>query len=400
MRITGATSILTAALAALVPCFGSSTATAAAFSSIAGKFECADIGNSGRCARVIEASLRAPFIRRIDDGRLDIELPGNRIHTFSDVPGEAQVVRHSALEVDASGRYVTIHRQYYEGSGYGLLDRQTGRYIAVPGYPAFSPDGRWLVAAGGDAISDGRLQILEMADGAFRVAFDATPRRWWPWNVTWTSATQLVYEQVFMADAGEQSRKAAVQLEAGGWKHEEPVSTEQLVRDFGHLLVPAIQSSDTLRTHGFNIEANRIRQLGAGLKPGDNVFDSLIVTAAGNLKAQVVKGISGTALGGGVTLYQRQSGTPMLMAGDNDGDGTLDFITYTVVDGNGDAVLEVVDYEADGQADMRMHFKEGKWELWHADRWHVVEKRDGVSGLVLNGRFSPLRKEGNRYVAP
>ncbi len=90
----------------------------------------------------------------------------------------------------------------------------------------------------------------------------------------------------------------------------------------------------------------------------------------------------------------------MLSLGDSDGDGSLDLLTYSKVDKDGKVLLDVIDYEADGQPDLRIKFAEQYAELWHVDRWYRVEKREGRRGIVLNGVFVELKRESNRFIVP
>jgi hypothetical protein len=101
--------------------------------------------------------------------------------------------------------------------------------------------------------------------------------------------------------------------------------------------------------------------------------------------------------GGGLGIFHRQSGQPMLSAADRDGDGRLDVVTYAVVDGKGELLMDVVDYEADGQPDFRLHVKEQYFEVWHKDRWYRAEKRGATRGIVMNGKFVELQRVDNRW---
>jgi hypothetical protein len=73
---------------------------------------------------------------------------------------------------------------------------------------------------------------------------------------------------------------------------------------------------------------------------------------------------------------------------------------YSSVDASGKAVMTVIDYEADGQADFRMNIAKGYNEIWHIDRWYRLEKRDAATGIVLNGAFIVLKRENNRFIVP
>jgi hypothetical protein len=173
---------------------GASIASAAHFSRAAGRFDCPGIGNSHNCAISIEASLRVPFLHRVDKGRLNIDIMNGQVHSFVDVDVEGDTaVYYHALEVSKTSRYVLIHLQRYEWSEYGLLDRRSGIFTKFAGYPVFSPDEHWLAVVDGHENAEPVFQILELAGNDFRLAFDATPDKWWPTQVKWTSATSLTY---------------------------------------------------------------------------------------------------------------------------------------------------------------------------------------------------------------
>lgn len=63
----------------------------------------------------------------------------------------------------------------------------------------------------------------------------------------------------------------------------------------------------------------------------------------------------------------------MLTVDDTDGDGLIDILTYAALDESGRTVLDVVDYEVDGQLDMRLSHRAGSLEIRHVDRWYAVE---------------------------
>ena len=152
-------------------------------------------------------------------------------------------------------------------------------------------------------------------------------------------------------------------------------------------------------TNGFHVESAEVAELGANFKPNGTRFQMLSVTADDVFKVGIEKGRS-MSTGGGVGIFHRDTGTPMVTVGDRNGDGLVDMLTYAVLDENGQAVLDVVDYEADGQADMRINFKEHYFEIWHIDRWYRTESRDGRRGIVIDGEFVELQRGENRWVVP
>lgn len=168
-----------------------------------------------------------------------------------------------------------------------------------------------------------------------------------------------------------------------------------------------IQGAATFHSNGFQINAGMLKELGTEkaaegkFKPTDKEMRVLIVEAPGMFKLGLENGRDAVSMGGGITLFQRGTGLPMLSAGDADGDGRIDSLRYSVFDARNERILEVIDYEADGQADIRMHVKEGYFEIWHADRWYRVETRAGGRGVVINGRFVPLQRDSqNHWIVP
>jgi hypothetical protein len=179
---------------------------------------------------------------------------------------------------------------------------------------------------------------------------------------------------------------------------------DDLVREFMKIIPPdTFTNTQTFAVNGFDIESTRYKQLGVkgedGLSFNGKEIETVFVTAPGVLKAAVEKGVPPT-IGGGVVVFHRDSGAPLANLMASTGDGALSYMEYSNADASGKVVMTVIDYEADGQADFRMNFAKGYNEIWHIDRWYKVEKRDGATGIVLNGAFIALKREKNRYVVP
>ena len=151
--------------------------------------------------------------------------------------------------------------------------------------------------------------------------------------------------------------------------------------------------------NGFRVLSSDNAELGIDFRPNGNRFQGLEITSPGVFRALVEKGRP-SSLGGSMGAFHRSSGEPLFGAWDSDGDGRLDGVEYSTVDENGKARIHVIDYEADGQLDLRLHFDEGYNEIWHVDRWYRIEKRGDQRGVILDGEFVELEKQGNRLVVP
>src|SRR5690606_35648708 len=107
-------------------------------------------------------------------------------------------------------------------------------------------------------------------------------------------------------------------------------------------------------------------ELGSFAPTESHEIQALYVT--GDLPFKLVVQNTGvTSQGGSVGIYHSQTGRPILTVGDADADGRIDVLTYAVLDAEGETVIEVVDYEADGQSDLRANFQDGHFEIWHLD---------------------------------
>lgn len=179
-----------------------------------------------------------------------------------------------------------------------------------------------------------------------------------------------------------------------------PPAREEPLRLFSELIPPdAITQLQDFRVNGFRIQSSHNKELGTDFNPSGHEFQSTIITAEETFKTVMEKGRP-SSKGGGLALFHRQSGEPILSVGDSDGDGRLDNLTYTSVDADGKATLSVTDYEADGQLDLRINFIDRYAELWHVDRWYRLEVREGRRGIIKDGTFVELERRNNRYYVP
>ena len=174
---------------------------------------------------------------------------------------------------------------------------------------------------------------------------------------------------------------------------------EQFTQSLARTIEDNMTNAEARDMNGFRVRTSDNAELGRDFGPNGNRFQVLEIASPGVFRMMVEKGRP-SSLGGSTGVYHRDSGQQMLGTWDADGDGRLDGVEYSTVDENGKARLTVIDYEADGQLDMRMHSDEGYAEIWHVDRWYRIEKRGNQRGVMLDGEFVELERQGNRPVVP
>ena len=175
---------------------------------------------------------------------------------------------------------------------------------------------------------------------------------------------------------------------------------EQALEQIAEAVSKGISNPEVFETNGFRIESSIVTELGSDLEPNGKEFQMISVDAADMFRVTVEKGRPGMSLGGGIGIFHGESGSPMMSFGDRDGDGRIDILDYLVLDEDGERALSVTDYELDGQPDLRIHWKEAYFEIWHIDQWYRVAERGDRRGIFIEGKFIELRQENNRWIVP
>ena len=168
---------------------------------------CAGINNSYQCAQAIERSqLRKPalasVVMRARNG-VRVKLRNGRWLTVNDVEkrgDEASVVKYNFRDYSRDLGYFLLHRQYYEGDDYLLIQDTTGHQSELQDLPVVSPDKSRLVTAS-NGISGGYnangIQIWRLTkDGAvLEQSFDV--KGWAPSDPVWTNNQEIRLVRTF-----------------------------------------------------------------------------------------------------------------------------------------------------------------------------------------------------------
>jgi hypothetical protein len=124
----------------------------------------------------------------------------------------------------------------------------------------------------------------------------------------------------------------------------------------------------------------------------------LYVTSESTFRIAIQKGPP-LSRGGVIALSHRVTHQPLVSVSDADGDGVLDALSYSRLDASGTRLLTMVDYDLDGQLDVRSN-PAGCDEIWHREQWHRIEVRNERPGIVLGGQFLELSMANNRLSIP
>jgi len=149
--------------------------------------------------------------------------------------------------------------------------------------------------------------------------------------------------------------------------------------------------------NGFHVESSKTDSL--GLTNNGEELSSMYVTTDSTFRIAIQKGPP-TSWGGVVALFDRVTHLPLLAASDANGDGLIDAVSYSRLDASGTRLLTFVDYDLDGQLDLRSNVVSGYDEIWYMEQWHRIEVRDGRHGILLGGEFVELSTTNNRLTVP
>jgi len=157
---------------------------------------CAGTDNSYECAQAIERhQLRKPQHARLAvraRNGLRVRLRDGTWLTVKDSQkkgDEASVLKFSFRDYLRDIGYFLLHRQYYEGDDYLLIQDTTGNKFELQDVPVISPDKRRLVTAS-NGISGGynanAVQIWQLTKRGVVLEQSFEPKGWAPSDPVWT----------------------------------------------------------------------------------------------------------------------------------------------------------------------------------------------------------------------
>lgn len=92
----------------------------------------------------------------------------------------------------------------------------------------------------------------------------------------------------------------------------------------------------------------------------------------------------------GIGIFQRTTGKPYLTLRDNDGDGVFDLLTYSVLNSEGERIMEVEDYGMNGQADFKVNYQSGRASVFYEGQWRETSGPKQDRYVVVDGTSIPL----------
>ncbi len=194
---------------------------------------CAGIDNSYECAQAIERhqlqkpELASAAIRA--GASLRLQLRNGRslsVKDFQKRGDEASVVKYSFRGYLRDIGYFLLHRQFYEGDDYLMIQDSTGRKFELQDLPVVSPDKLRVVTAS-DGISGGynanAVQIWRLSRRGMVLEQTIAPKGWGPSDAEWTdSLTIRVMKSLPVTGESEAPKGTATLRFRGRWQLEVP----------------------------------------------------------------------------------------------------------------------------------------------------------------------------------
>jgi len=162
------------------------------------------------------------------------------------------------------------------------------------------------------------------------------------------------------------------------------------------LVKESIHDLKTYKSNGFSIQTFKFNPIDPiELKKENHICSYAIIK--GDQTPSIHIGLDNESKNSfGFTVYHSKTSEPIISAGDSDGDGKLDDLIYTVMDDNGKALMQIIDYGMDGILDSRLHFDSAYAEIQYQNKWYKIEKKGDERGIYINGEFKPLKNDGHR----
>jgi hypothetical protein len=191
---------------------------------------CNGIDNSLECAQEIERyQLQKPdHARRVKraGGELQLKLTSGRwlaIEDEKDRGEEGGPVKHSFREYLSIG-YFLIHRQFYEGADYLMIQERSGERFELHNLPVISPDQQRLVTAS-DGVTGGyspnAIQVWHLSEKGLELEQTLEPEGWGPSDPQWVdNQTIRVTKRSPQAAEGAPAKEAVIAYRDGKWKVE------------------------------------------------------------------------------------------------------------------------------------------------------------------------------------
>jgi hypothetical protein len=181
---------------------------------------CANAEDSSHCGRLIEARqlARLPGLAVRDGDDLRVSLYPTGSVTFRDVVRPEGVKTYALWDalspIDAALLYVTDG----ERTGFLLLDRRSGRQVALPAEPVLSPDRHYLATADFCAEGcDGEVVLWRVGrDGVRRERAWRPAARWTDATVEWQTPQRLTLE--YAGADGDPSQRVELRLDDARWR--------------------------------------------------------------------------------------------------------------------------------------------------------------------------------------
>ncbi len=187
---------------------------------VEGKFECPDLSNQQSCANRFEEAFLVQHAGLVQPGEdaLEIRLQSGELLQLKRFGG------FNLLELDESGRFLTLREQFSEGNTWHLVDLDRGIITEIFGYPLFSPNGTKFVCASEDLDAGWSVNAFDVyqitPQGIMRVFQAMSPGAgtWAGRDVHWIDDQRIGFQRAEWRDNHIGEDPAILQFSEGMWR--------------------------------------------------------------------------------------------------------------------------------------------------------------------------------------
>jgi hypothetical protein len=150
----------------------------------------------------------ASLAKRTGD-TLTISISGNKKLYFVNDTSETDYANYYYMGKMKNTNQCLISEIYYEGSGYSLINYQTGDTTTLSGKPVLSPDKKYFICGNADLMAGFNINGFELFENLPKPKFLSARElmKWGPEQIKWVNDTVLLVKATVLDSTAEYSMR-------------------------------------------------------------------------------------------------------------------------------------------------------------------------------------------------